>query len=84
MILRGAAPNTEEAILDTRSSSYYHQAYVAMGCYECGGWVDDYSDEEPALDPGRARVGKTFPSSCWNHEDADDHCAAYYDAVIDD
>ena len=35
LILRGAAPNTEEAILDTRSSSIVHQTYVAMGCYTC-------------------------------------------------
>ena len=31
LILRGAAPNTEEVILDTRSSSIVHP----MGCYTC-------------------------------------------------
>lgn len=83
LILRGAAPLTEEAILDTRSSDYWHRDYVAMGCYVCDGWRDDYSDGMPALDPKSARVGKTFPSSCWNHDNAEEHCAAYYDVVIE-
>jgi len=81
--LIGAAPRTEEAILNTCSSIYSHQAYLAMGCYICGGWETDYSNG-PVLDPGVVRLGKTFDNECWNHEEADKHCAAYYDAIIDD
>ena len=84
LILRGGAPMTQEAILDTRSSSIVHQTYVAIGCYVCGDWDDAYGKDGPALNPTEARVGKTFDSDCWTHPDADDHCAAYYDVIIED
>ena len=87
LILRGAAPMTQEAILDTRSPTVYHKAFVAMGCYVCGGWKEKYSTTDDnvndgyVLDPESVRVGKTFSSTCWTHENASEHCAAYYDAV---
>jgi len=78
--MRGAAPQTDEALLNTSSPTVIHESYVAMGCYECDDpWVSDTSDIR-GLDPELVRVYKSFDFDCWSGGET--HSAAYYDAII--
>ena len=81
-LLRGGAPYTQEAVLETTSPTISHKSYVAVGCFTCDDrWKTDVS-EYFELSPEDVHAGKTFDLDCWNHQNASDHCAAYYDAIL--